>query len=178
VIQTLLACLGIGLGLLGLGLGAWRLRRVRALPFGIVCRATAVASIVASEAPLAMAAFLLGSIIRGAPCPKVVALHHGVRYERLVQADPRPVVAHLVAVDLRAGHRWVVTSPMATHDGPRAVARTTTDALGILGADIAINGSFFSSMSGQSCPGLLSAFGRSHRSCGHGGWVRKTIRRS
>jgi hypothetical protein len=81
---------------------------------------------------------------RAQPTEARETLFRGVEYRRLVRHSPRPLVIHLVRIDLRTpGLRFRVTpSGEGTPELP-LVARTTSDYLKRTGAQLAINGDFF-----------------------------------
>ena len=70
-------------------------------------------------------------------------LFQGITYTRDVRADPRPLVIHIVAIDLGApGLRFLVTPDDTPADGT-VPARTTSGFLAEFGLQVAINGDFF-----------------------------------
>ncbi|MEL7520248.1 MAG: phosphodiester glycosidase family protein [Cyanobacteria bacterium J06649_5] len=83
--------------------------------------------------------------------PVVRSLFQGVTYERLVRNSPRPVLMHLVEVDLTAeGIDFVVTPPGAesvsaskTFKDLKVPADTVSGFLVGQGVQVAINGSYF-----------------------------------
>lgn len=84
------------------------------------------------------------------------ALFQGVTYTRRVTQTPRPLVIHIVTVDLRAeGIRLLVTPGDPQADLP-LTARTTSQFVREFGVQIAINGDGFTPWSGRgfwdSCP--------------------------
>jgi len=97
---------------------------------------------------------LLGAILAGAgswvwsfarpqPSPASQQLYEGINYERIVRRSPRPIVIHVVTVDLRAeGIRFLVTP--GDPDSARPLeARTTSKFLNEYNQQIAINGDGF-----------------------------------
>ncbi|WZO98190.1 phosphodiester glycosidase family protein [Isosphaeraceae bacterium EP7] len=90
-----------------------------------------------------LAVYLAACFALGQPAPESRVLAPGVTYTRLVRSSPRPIVAHVVVVDLDRGSRLAATPPTMTPDGPRAAALTPTRALEALDVDLAINASFF-----------------------------------
>jgi hypothetical protein len=71
-------------------------------------------------------------------------LFQGIRYRRLVRRQPRPLVIHLVTVDLTTpGLRLLVTPGDRTARERPLKARTTSGFLKEFGAQVAINGDFF-----------------------------------
>ncbi len=75
-------------------------------------------------------------------------LFNGAKYQRIIWNQPRPVVLHLVAIDLTSPDLNVLVTPadltLPQPDDRPLVARTTTDFLTTFGMDLAINGGFFS----------------------------------
>jgi hypothetical protein len=79
------------------------------------------------------------------PIPESVeeVLFPGVTYTRDVRSSPRPVVIHVVTVDLESsGARFLVT-PSSPREGRQLGARRTSQFLEEFGVQIAINGGFF-----------------------------------
>lgn len=70
-------------------------------------------------------------------------LYEGVTYTRDVRQEPRPLVIHVVTIDLDApGIKFLVT-PGDPVEGQEVEARRTTEFLDEFGAQVAINGDFF-----------------------------------
>ena len=70
-------------------------------------------------------------------------LFQGITYKREVRTSPRPMVIHIVEVDLKAGGiRPLVTPPDASDDKPLA-ARTVSEFVADYGVQLAINGDGF-----------------------------------
>ncbi len=81
---------------------------------------------------------------RPLPIPTSRSLHTGVLYTRQVAIQPRPMIAHIIKVDMRtAGLRLMVTPPDAKGSQYPLRARTTSEYLQETGAQIAINGDGF-----------------------------------
>jgi len=81
--------------------------------------------------------------LRPQPSPLSRTLFQGVTYQRLVRSWPRPMVLHVVTVDLRAdGIRLLVTPGDPEKELPLK-ARTTTQFLEEFGVQIAVNGDGF-----------------------------------
>lgn len=81
---------------------------------------------------------------RPVPSDKHARLFHGIEYLRDVRTDPRPLVVHIVIIDLDTpGIRFFVTpgNPDAEYD--IGGARTTTQFLDEFDLQLAINGDFF-----------------------------------
>jgi hypothetical protein len=82
---------------------------------------------------------------RPAPIPTKERLFNGITYARLVRWSPRPLMIHVIAVDMRAGGiRLLVTPPDVKGAQYPLRARTTSQFLQEFGAQIAINGDSFS----------------------------------
>lgn len=76
--------------------------------------------------------------------PLTKDLFEGIRYQRMVRADPRPMMIHIVTLDLRqAGLKPLVTPSNPAVQPEHTQARTTTHFLKEFGLQLAINGSFF-----------------------------------
>ena len=94
---------------------------------------------------LATAAFVIVRPDRPPRHDLEMQLFEGVRYTRDARTQPRPLVLHIVEIDLKTpGLSVLVTpgDPASDHDLP---ARTTTDFLAEFDVHLAINGSFFES---------------------------------
>jgi exopolysaccharide biosynthesis protein len=77
------------------------------------------------------------------PEPTKETLFQGITYERIVQQEPRPMVIHIVRIDLKAGG----IKPLVTPGDPNAErplqARTTSEFLSDYNLQLAINGDAF-----------------------------------
>lgn len=71
------------------------------------------------------------------------ALFRGVTFERDVRSTPRPIVAHVVTIDLRAPGISFLVTPLAPGSGGVARGTTTSEFLTRHHAQLAINGDFF-----------------------------------
>jgi hypothetical protein len=86
---------------------------------------------------------------RPQPAPIAETLYPGVTYERRVMQSPRPVVLHIVTIDLTTpGLRFFTTPGKAEKAGaenakPPFPAQTTSQFLTKYGCQLAINGDFF-----------------------------------
>lgn len=95
------------------------------------------------SAVVVAAAFVLWLKLRAQPEPIQERWYSGVTYERIVMQKPRPVVAHLVKIDLSApGIDVVVTAGQASTEGD-VRAQTTSAFARQHGVQLAINGSYF-----------------------------------
>jgi hypothetical protein len=80
---------------------------------------------------------------RPEPAPADRLLFQGVRYIQDVRGEPRPLVIHVVIVDLTTpGLQFLVTPPDRVADH-QLRARTTSEFLDELDVQIAVNGDFF-----------------------------------
>ena len=81
---------------------------------------------------------------RPAPIPAKEELFDGVIYQRVIRVIPRPMIAHIIAIDTKKnGISFLVTPPDSEGDTPLN-ARTTSQFLKEFGVQIAINGDGFS----------------------------------
>jgi len=82
---------------------------------------------------------------RPAPVPVKQTLRQGVEYQRMVRVSPRPMVIHVLTVNLKTnGLRFVVTPPDDAGSDKPLRARTTSQFLEEFDLDIAVNGDGFS----------------------------------
>lgn len=82
---------------------------------------------------------------RPLPVPASATLRKGVEYQRLVRLSPRPMVIHVLTINLKTnGLRLVVTPPDAPNSDTPLRARTTSQFLEEYDLDIAVNGDGFS----------------------------------
>lgn len=119
----------------------WRLGRRRRRGVAWTARVAGGALALIACVPLAVGLCIAAGRLRAAPDAVRRAMSPGIVYERLVRDTPRPVVIHLVTIDLATpGLRFHVT-PADTHgDLPAA---TTSDFLRASGAPLAINANYF-----------------------------------
>ena len=76
--------------------------------------------------------------------PQQRSLFQGIIYRREVRSIPRPLMLHIVTIDLTApGVRVLVTPGKTTSNNTEVQARTTTEFLSEFQLQLAINGSFF-----------------------------------
>lgn len=82
---------------------------------------------------------------RPAPVPVKQTLRQGVEYQRIVRVAPRPMVIHVLKINMKTkGLRVLVTPPDAPGSGNPLKARTTSQFLEEYDLDIAVNGDGFS----------------------------------
>ena len=84
--------------------------------------------------------WLLG--VRSQPEPTEETLFQGVTYIREVWQEPRPVVIHVMRIDLNAPGIELVVTPPVNDEGALA-GQTTSDFAREQGVQVAINGDFF-----------------------------------
>ena len=80
------------------------------------------------------------------PLPQPVEneqLFPGVTYTRVVERSPRPLIYHVVQIDLHMPGLRFVTTPANPTDGHTYAAQTLSQFLTANGLDLAINGDFF-----------------------------------
>ena len=80
---------------------------------------------------------------RTPPPPTVEALFRGVRYARSLRTEPRPVVIHVVTVELDTPGLAFFVTPGDPAQALPLRARTTSDFLEEFHLQVAINGDFF-----------------------------------
>jgi hypothetical protein len=81
---------------------------------------------------------------RPAPMPVSQTLRQGVEYQRLVRISPRPMVIHVLKINMKTnGLRFVVTPPDDPNADQPLRARTTSQYLEEFNLDIAVNGDGF-----------------------------------
>jgi hypothetical protein len=85
----------------------------------------------------------LSLVPRPQPKPLTQSLFQGVTYQRVVRASPRPMVIHVVKVDLRASGVRLLVTPGDPKSERSLKARTTSRFLDEFGVQLAINGGGF-----------------------------------
>ena len=86
-------------------------------------------------------------------------LFQGVTYTRLVRTEPRPLMIHVVEIDMAAPGLGLLVTPPDSASGAELVARTTGEFLDEFGVQVAINGGFFEPAPAAAA-GLLGSLGR------------------
>jgi hypothetical protein len=82
---------------------------------------------------------------RPAPVPVRQTLRDGVDYQRIVRVSPRPMIIHVLKINMKTnGLRVVVTPPDDSKSDKPLNARTTSQFLEEFDLDIAVNGDGFS----------------------------------
>jgi len=82
--------------------------------------------------------------LRPQPAPITQELFPGITYVREVRKEPRPVVIHIVTVDLKAPGISFLVTPGKVGEKQSLNARTTSEFAKEFQAQLAINGDFFS----------------------------------
>jgi hypothetical protein len=126
-------------GLLALGvrvLRRWKVRRWLRRAGGLVL-------IVPSVLGLAVSGFVIWALYRGQPEAVSEEWFAGVRYQRLVGQQPRPIVAHLVQVDLREPGIDFLVSPHQPSASGDVLADRTSGFAARYGVQVAINANYF-----------------------------------
>lgn len=77
------------------------------------------------------------------------AVQPGITYYRRALSDPRPLMAHIVEIDLRLAQGDLLVTPGDPGDPYEISARTTSEFAAEFGASVAINGSFFAPIRGR-----------------------------
>ncbi|MEQ8674926.1 MAG: phosphodiester glycosidase family protein [Aggregatilineales bacterium] len=80
---------------------------------------------------------------RDRPNSEMRLLFDGITYHRDVRNDPRPMIAHIITVDLTNPRIQFLVTPTNNIEGFALPARTTSQFLDDFGLQIAINGDFF-----------------------------------
>ena len=96
---------------------------------------------------LAIAAGGMAIYSRGRPMPVPLKekLFNGVTYSRIVRWSPRPLMIHVITLDMKAGGVRVLVTPPDENGSDRPLrARTTSEFLQQFGVQVAINGDGFS----------------------------------
>ena len=82
---------------------------------------------------------------RPLPIPARERLYRGVEYTRTVRITPRPIVAHVITIDMRTPGLRVLVTPADDRGSDLPLrARTTTEFLAEFDVQVAINGDGFS----------------------------------
>jgi hypothetical protein len=94
---------------------------------------------------LSVGGFFLYLHGRPAPVPVNQTLRQGVDYQRIVRISPRPMVIHVLKINMKTnGMRFMVTPPDDPNSDQPLRARTTSQFLEEFDLDIAVNGDGFS----------------------------------
>jgi hypothetical protein len=80
---------------------------------------------------------------RSQPEPEKRQLFPGITYERIVRQEPRPLVIHVVTIDLKASGLKVMVTPGDKGQSEPLAAQTTSEFLQKYNLQLAINGDAF-----------------------------------
>lgn len=80
---------------------------------------------------------------RSQPEPEKRQLFPGITYERIVRQEPRPLVIHVVTIDLKASGLKVLVTPGDKGQNQPLAAQTTSEFLKQYNLQLAINGDAF-----------------------------------
>jgi len=114
----------------------WKVRRWLRRAGGLVL-------IVPSVLGLAVSGFVCWALYRGQPEPVSEEWFAGVRYQRLVRQQPRPLVAHLVRIDLQEPGLDVLVSPHEPSASGDVLSDRTSGFAARHGVQVAINANYF-----------------------------------
>ena len=121
----------------------WRLAGQRQGRRRLLLRGASAAGYVMALPLVALGVFLLWGSLRPHPAPLRQKLFRGVEYHREVRTEPRPVVIHVVTVDLTAPGVQVLATPGVPGGRRPFRARTTSGFVAQHGVQVAINANFF-----------------------------------
>ena len=135
----------VGVLLAGLGLVAWKASHSRGTAARWTMRVLGTLVYLAALPPLVLGVFLMWCSLRPQPEPAIEQLFLGVEYRREVHDDPRPVVVHIVTVDLSAPGIGLTVTPAVDRPirGHRLRARKVSTFLGEVNAQLAVNANYF-----------------------------------
>lgn len=90
-----------------------------------------------------LSGFNPAGILRLQPEPEKRQLFRGITYERIVRQDPRPLVIHVVTIDLKADGLKALVTPGNQGETQPLSAKTTSQFLADNNLQLAINGDSF-----------------------------------
>lgn len=132
-----------GLVLLAIAVGIFVLLR-RSIKFRqMILAAIAVNALLASPILIVAGGYSVWFRNRPQPAAAQQPLFKGVTYTREVRQSPRPLIIHVVAIDMTAPDIRFQVTPGEVEQTMPFVAQTTSQYLAAAGAQIAVNGSFF-----------------------------------
>lgn len=99
--------------------------------------------VVAAVSALALGGFLFWREHRPQPASAREVLFEGITYIRDVRQQPRPLVIHVIQLDLNTPGLSFLVTPGDPVNGHEVRAQTTSQFLGKYGLQLAINGDFF-----------------------------------
>lgn len=106
-------------------------------------RTLRIAAVLVTLATMLVGGYAFWYVHRPLPSDERRELFRGVIYVREVRRWPRPVIAHVVTVDLDDPDVRLLVTPGDPSAGRDIRARTTSQFLGEFGARVAINGGYF-----------------------------------
>ena len=133
-------------GLLFLAVGIVTARRVRRRSHFIGKSFQLLVSgglLLAASGMLVTAGYLYWYTHRPLPDSIVETLYEGVTYSRDVRSEPRPLVIHVIEVDMNAPGIGFLVTPGQPSAGAQLEAKTTSDFLDDYDLQVAVNGDFF-----------------------------------
>ncbi len=135
----------LGVLLAGVGLVAWKASHSRGAALRWSLRAAGTLVYLAALPPLVVGVYMLLCAMQTRPEPVYEPLFLGVEYRREVHTEPRPVVVHVVTVDLSAPGVGFTVTPVEPRPmmGRRLRARTVSTFLTEVNAQLAINANYF-----------------------------------
>ena len=77
------------------------------------------------------------------PEPEKRTLFQGIKYERIVRQDPRPLVIHVITIDLKTAGLKTLVTPCDPDQSLPCQAKTTSQFLESAGLQLAVNGDPF-----------------------------------
>ncbi|MBN1427749.1 MAG: phosphodiester glycosidase family protein [Anaerolineae bacterium] len=136
----------IAASLLLLILSSWLLRKLSGIQHTIarlVRLSSAGVLLIVLGSLIVPRALTLVYAYRPAPGPAHQTLFEGITYIRDVRSQPRPLVIHIILIDLDAPGIGFLVTPPDPLDGHQLRARTTSQFLAEHDLQLAINGDFF-----------------------------------
>lgn len=135
----------VGVLLAGIGLVSWKMSHSRGPALRWSLRLVGTLVYLAALPPLVLGVFLIWCSLRPQPETIYRQLFLGVDYRLEVLSDPRPVVIHVVRVDLSAPGIGLTVTPAEERPikGRRLRARKVSTFLGLVNAQLAVNANYF-----------------------------------
>ncbi|MFL7790590.1 MAG: phosphodiester glycosidase family protein [Anaerolineae bacterium] len=106
-------------------------------------RAKCILIVLVLLALVALLPFVVVCLLRPHRTDHATDLFQGVSYVRQARSTPRPLMVHIVEIDLRKQSISFLVTPGDNSQGLEVTARTTSEFLEEYGLQVAINGSFF-----------------------------------
>ena len=134
-----------GVLLAGVGLVAWKMSHGKGPAARWSLRALGTLVYMAALPPLALGVFLIWCSLQPQPEPRYERLFLGVDYRREVHDEPRPLVVHIITVDLSAPGIGLTVTPAEERPikGRRLRARKVSTFLAEVNAQLAVNANYF-----------------------------------